>query len=54
MFRCPRDRFLDLAPFGPVTGSSTCNRQNIEDVNFDDIFDEDEEEDDDDDLNQEK
>ena len=23
---CPRDKFLDLAPYGPSLGSSTCSR----------------------------
>ena len=54
MFKCPRERFLDLAPFGPITGSSTCNRKTIGDVNFDNLFEEDVEEDEDDDLNAEK
>ena len=51
VFKCPRDRFLDLAPFGPIVGSSTCHRKTIWDVNFDNMFDEDVEEDEDDDLN---
>ena len=51
MFKCPRDRFLDLAPFGPIVGSSTCHRKTIWEVNFDNMFDEDGEEDEDDDLN---
>ena len=54
VFKCPRERFLDLAPFGPITGSSTCNRKTIGDVNFDNLFEEDVEEDEDDDLNAEK
>ena len=24
--QCPRDKFLDLAPYGPSFGSSTCSR----------------------------
>ena len=36
--RCPRERFLDLFPFGPLQGSSTCDRQNLDDVNFDDLL----------------
>ena len=50
VFRCPRDGFLDLAPFGPIIGSSTCDRKKMDDVKFDDIFAQEEEDEEEDDL----
>ena len=50
VFRCPRDRFLDLAPFGPIIGSSTCDRKKMDDVKFDDMFAQEEEDEEEDDL----
>ena len=34
VFKCPRDRFLDLQPFGPILGSSTCDRNIMDKIDF--------------------
>lgn len=35
VLKCPRERFLDLEPFSPFVGSSTCSKSEIERCNFD-------------------
>ena len=30
VFQCPRERFLDLEPFSPFCGSSTCSKSDSE------------------------
>ena len=34
VFKCPRDRFLDLQPFGPHLGPSTCDRNIMDKIDF--------------------
>ena len=52
VFRCPRDRFLDLYPYHPIKGSSTSNWKNPDTLNFEDIckIQDDNEDDENDDL----
>ena len=36
VFRCPRQRFTDLLPYGPVVGSSTSSNKEILQMDDDD------------------
>ena len=38
MFQCPRERFLDLEPFSPFLGSSTCSKSKIDSYDFDSVI----------------
>ena len=51
VFKCPRDRFLDLQPFGPILGASTCDRSLMDKMLSDEIGFKTEDNDDDDDEN---